>query len=592
MTKKLSLILAMLLCLNCIFSAASAYDSGWSHYKGPSAAEPTEEPVEIPTEEPVVEPPVTDPVVTAPSDEGTIADGLHNAEVGTKPQKPVDGPAPVTNIPSPDINIVPNPVASGEGELRTKSVTLDSITLYNEVDESTQQVLDMLSGTKISVASQGGDASRTIFELAMQGSPLFNLDVQSGTPLYISSNYFGGQTYMIYPEDEFAEKLITAFYNLMEKVSDEPTNLPDLDEVLAIVKSIRSGNTAFGPGQLSVNFEFSQEVDPTALMAPVMDVMSRFVSAEPTENISYRYTDFDPETLEFEWPAEAVLPEITQAASATTGMFFGEDIITFLDSLPQFLADNPELADALNQVIIQAMNQTNPASEIPEGTDVLGDMIKSLRESSQSLEDFYLNLKIDNDEYGSPVLITAEIGKPQDDVNSGLILTIMPVIKYPQSVIEIAGDAFQNDTTIPLFRLLSNSEEGNSSLNFRYADPNDTAIELAQYRTEHDNGSDQVAETTIYFDFSGMFGTINAVKTSVPNNYDGNDVFTQMTYEMSMQGEPMFAADITVEAVSSDALPALTPADAIHASDMTETDYDDLAGTIFMQLMMIVMNFM
>ena len=40
MTKKLSLILAMLLCLNCIFSAASAYDSGWSHYKGPSAAEP------------------------------------------------------------------------------------------------------------------------------------------------------------------------------------------------------------------------------------------------------------------------------------------------------------------------------------------------------------------------------------------------------------------------------------------------------------------------------------------------------------------------------------------------------------------------
>ena len=38
--------------------------------------------------------------------------------------------------------------------------------------------------------------------------------------------------------------------------------------------------------------------------------------------------------------------------------------------------------------------------------------------------------------------------------------------------------------------------------------------------------------------------------------------------------------------------PTLTPADAIHASDMTETDYDDLAGTIFMQLMMIVMNFM
>ena len=32
MTKKLSLFLVILLCMNCIFTAASAYDSGWSHF--------------------------------------------------------------------------------------------------------------------------------------------------------------------------------------------------------------------------------------------------------------------------------------------------------------------------------------------------------------------------------------------------------------------------------------------------------------------------------------------------------------------------------------------------------------------------------
>ena len=589
MTKKLSLFLVILLCMNCIFTAASAYDSGWSHYKGPAAGEPTEEPAAAPTEEPVVEIPVKDPE-TGSSDEGTIADGLHNSNADIKSKEPVAVPAPVISVPAP----VSGPANSGNGELRTRTIILDSLTLYSDIDESTQQVLDMLSGTKVSLATQAGEASRSFFELDLQDSPLFTLGLQSGTPYYVSSNFLGDETYMIYSEDEFTEKLVTSFYKMMEQMSDDTSGLPELDEVLAAIKSIRNSRTGLATAEISANFNFTQEVDPTALMMPVMDLMSRFVPAEPTEAIAYRYTDFDPETLEFEWPAEVVLPEISEAASATTAMFFGEDIITFLDSLPQFLSDNPELADALNQVIKQAMAQTNPGMDIPEDTDFLGEMISSLRESSQSLEDYYLNLKIDNDASGAPVLITVEIGKPQEDVNSGLILTIMPVNSYPQSVVEIAGDAFQNDMTIPLFRMLSNSnsEDGNSSLNFRYSDPNDNAMEYAMYRNEYESGSNQVADTTIYFDVSDLFGTITASKTSVPNNYGGVDAFTQMTYDMSVKGEHMFTADFTVEAVSSDPLPVLTPADAIHASDMTESDFDDLAGTIFMQIMMITMNFM
>ena len=588
MTKKLSLILVMLLCMNCIFTAASAFDSGWGHYKGPAAGKPTEEPViDIP-----VDVPVTQPVTEGTDDDETIADGLRSTGADIQPQKPAEVPAPVVDVPAPANNVAPNPVYTGDGELRTSTITLDSITLYGDVDESTQAVLDMLSGTKISFASQDSEPARSLFELTMQDSPLFSFALQSGTPHYVSSNFLGDETYMIYPEDEFAEKLVTAFYNMMEKVSDDTSGLPDLDEVLATIKSIREGAMGIAPAQLTENFNFTQEINPTALMAPVMDVMTRFVSAEPTENIAYRYTDFDPEEFEFEWPAEVMLPEITQASSATTGMFFGDDIIALLDCLPQFLADNPELADALNQVTIETMAKTDPTMEIPEGTDVLGELINSLRESSQSLEDIYLNLKIDNDAYGSPVLITAEIGKPQDDVNSGLILTIMPVTGYPQTAIEIAGDVFQNDMTVPLFRMLSNSEDGQSSLNFRYADPNNTTMEFALYRNEQENGDSLVTNTTIYFDASGMFGTIEAVKTSVPNSYGSMDVFTQVTYDQSMMGEPMFSAAFTVEAVSDDPLPVLTPADAVHASDMTEADYDDLAGTIFLQIMMITMNFM
>lgn len=592
MTKKISLLLVMLLCMNCIFTAASAYDSPWSHYKGPASGEPAEQPTEEPVVETPVEAPVTEPVTEIIYDEGTVADGLHSTGAEIQSEKPAAIPEPVIDVPAPVNNSEPGTLFSGSGELRTKTLTIDSISLYGEIDENTQNILNMLSGIKMSSASQNGAASRTVIDLSMQDNPLFTLDVQSGTPYYISSNFLGEETYMIYSEDEFAEKLVTAFYRLMEKTSGDTSNLPELDQVLSVIKSIRQGKIGTRPDQITANFNLTQEVDPSALMAPVMDIMTRFVPAEPTKDLSYRYTDLDPETLEYEWPAEASLPEISEAASATTAMFFGEDIITLLDCLPQFLADNPDLTDALNQVIAEAVSKTNSGTEIPEGTDFLGELINSLRESSQSLEDYYLNLKIDNDAYGSPVLITVEIGKPQDNVNTGLILTIMPVNNYPQTAVDIAADAFQNDETLPLFRMISNSQDGDSSLNFRYADPNDTALEFAQNRHEFENGDNLVAETTINYDFSGISGKISAVKTSVPNSFGGVDVFTQATYDQSMMGQPMFTVDLSAEVVSSDPLPVLTPADAVHASEMTETDFDNLAGTVFMQLMMIVMNFM
>lgn len=592
MTKKISLLLVMLLCMNCIFTAASAYDSPWSHYKGPASGEPAEQPTEEPVVETPVEAPVTEPVTEIIYDDGTVADGLHSTGAEIQSEKPAAIPEPVIDVPAPVNNSEPGTLFSGSGELRTKTLTIDSISLYGEIDENTQNILNMLSGIKMSSASQNGAASRTIIDLSMQDNPLFTLDVQSGTPYYVSSNFLGEETYMIYSEDEFAEKLVTAFYRLMEKTSDDTSNLPELDQVLSVIKSIRQGTIGTRPDQITANFNLTQEVDPSALMAPVMDIMTRFVPAEPTKDLSYRYTDLDPETLEYEWPAEASLPEISEAASATTAMFFGEDIITLLDCLPQFLADNPELTDALNQVIAEAVSKTNSGTEIPEGTDFLSELINSLRESSQSLEDYYLNLKIDNDTYGSPVLITVEIGKPQDNVNTGLILTIMPVNNYPQTAVDIAADAFQNDETLPLFRMISNSQDGDSSLNFRYADPNDTALEFAQNRHEFENGDNLVAETTINYDFSGISGKISAVKTSVPNSFGGVDVFAQATYDQSMMGQPMFTVDLSTEAVSSDPLPVLTPADAVHASEMTETDFDNLAGTVFMQLMMIVMNFM
>ncbi len=490
-----------------------------------------------------------------------------------------------------------------EPERNVYSFTLNSLELYGEDDPDTQAALDMLSGAKIEYASQPGDSPQYYFEISLPDTQILTYSLQSGTPYYASSNFLGDQTYMIYKEDEFEEKLVTAFYALLEKVSDDTSNLPDLDELLAAIKAIKDGNISVNMSSSMAGFQdlsLPQEIDSSAFTELMGDLMTRFDQAEPASEIYYRYPELDPESFSFEWPAAENLPEIQEAASAMTGTFYGEDLIKFIDCLQQFLIDNPELADTLNQVVVQSLNQSNPEMGIPEGTDVLTELIGSLKESVQGLESYYFIIKMDNNEQGSPVMITAEIGQPSEEGSQGIQLTIIPASDYPVSAVDAALDMFAGEQSMPLFRsiFVSDNENESSGLNFLLAPSYGTKLEYVHHTNTTENvfGS-QNTDTVIDYVYQSSPDTDHAghasiLQTAEANMFDGDNASTQISYTHQTDGDPVFSVTLTTEDRTEEALPILTPVDAVHASDMTDDDYDDLAGTIFMQLMQIMMPFM
>ena len=543
MTKKLYPVLAVLFCLTFIFSAASAYDV-WDHYQGPvifqdpteepvTVSAPTEEPVSAPltTEEPVIEVIPTEGPAVTPNETGrTVADGLRKS--------PAADPISVINVPQTD-PVIPEILSGSSDGAREVTLTLDSIRIYGLEDPYIRKILDKLEGMRFRSVTQSGN-SRSGFSFSMQNKDILTYELQNGTPYYVKSNFLGENTYMILPEDRFEENLVSAFYDLVEQVSDDTSQLPPKEEVITMIGTFRdtiSGGTA---GLPPVSLELTQQVDPTALMGVVMNVMTRFRSAEPTQGIGYRFADFDAATLEYEWPEAASLPAVSEADSATAGTFTGKDLLDLLDALPVFLSDNPELSEALNGAIIQVIQRAQPGTEIPAGTDVLSELIQSMKESVQKSPDTYVTLKIDNDRYGAPALITAEIGKPDGDANSGAIITIMPVSGSQESVLDFAIDAFHGDERLPIFRLLSVSSPDKSfSLNARFADPDSSdGVEFAL--VSRTDSITEAEHTTFSFTAAGQRGDMTIDQTPLPNAFGGKDTTSLIVYEHTASGQQVF----------------------------------------------------
>lgn len=592
MKKRINSLLAVLLCLAMIFSTAGAFDSPWDRYQGPiitkepdpgTVSAPTAEPVDLPTEEPVIEAP-------AAKSEKTIAEGLHDK---TEPKTGTDVVAEPE--PAPIVTVGPDDIFSGfSGDTATRNtVTLNSLNIYGSTDQSVTAILDKLQGMRIISLNQKGEYTRSAFSLSLQDRDILSYEFQGGLPYYVKSNFLGNDTYMIFPEDEFAEKLVSSFYDLIERVSDDTSQLPPKEEVIDMIHQLREG--VLNPSDMmpQMSFELTQQIDPSALTGVFMDVMMRFTEADPTPNIGYRYTDLDLGSMEYEWPAVEGLPAPEQAESATSGVFYGQDLVNFLDALPQFMADNPELAATVNELVIQAVQRTNPGTEIPEGTDMIGELLTSLKESAQGALDFYLSLKIDNGRYGSPALITAEFGKAEETGNSGIILTIMMVNDYPVSTMEVAADAFQGGMSQPVMRMLTVTENGaansvtanvmftapGSNSGFEMAINSETADPFAAVSEEH---------TTIRFSADGQHGNLTVDKLPA----GGSNSTSLITYEHSAGYQPIFGFTMTSETEEVEALPELTPADAVHVSDMSLSDFEDVASNIFLQLMNLVMMFM
>ena len=149
----------------------------------------------------------------------------------------------------------------------------------------------------------------------------------------------------------------------------------------------------------------------------------------------------------------------------------------------------------------------------------------------------------------------------------------------------------------PVFRLLSiaaSDSEGNGTdtLNFIFDVQNDNRLEYAQ-STEHYTASTmtRVSDSDIQFTWNKESGSGKIFTTEKPNTFGKYDSTTQISYDHVSNGSPLFSITATTESSTSTPLPAVSPSDAVAASQMDESDYEQIASNIFMQLLMLTMNF-
>lgn len=564
MNKKFYCLISLLLCVCFIFSQAAALDS-WDHYKGP--------------------------VITKDPDGTTVQ------------TKPVVTDEPKNDIP--DIPVIPDvpEVISGllfDEPSTTSTLSVNSIEINGMDDDTTKQVLDLLSSLKITSQSQKGDTTRGAFAISLADTDLLSFGFQGGETYFVTSNLFGGNTYMINDEDKFEENLAASIYDMVQQMSSgSSSSMVSLEEIQgaigAIREAIRNGNVV----QTTSSFELEEEVNPTALMMGLQPIMEKFGVDDPTTNIAYRYMDYSAQTV-YEWPSESELPQPGKAAAAMSGILGREELLAILDQLPIFFEDNPELAEKLNQAMKEGMEKSNPELTEKYGNDFLGGFIAELRDAvDNNLGSFAIKFKMDQDESGSPILITLLAGeKPEtggEEPESGIKISFMSAADGDQNVYEIDADAFQGLQTMPVLRMLMRADHGDDTkmtANIIFGTDPSSIAEFALTSTNESylTGTSS-SNTDIDVKASDFSAHLSIYKVDKPNLFSDNDTTTVFELSVNASGQPVFSISMTSENQTSDPMPMLTAANSVAASSMTKADYDTLAQSIFMQIMMLTMNF-
>ena len=453
------------------------------------------------------------------------------------------------------------------------------------------------SGLRLDYTTQTGSIPMTSFGLSLSDYPVFSYTLQRTNPYFISSNFLGDNTYMINENDKFEEKLVDAVYRMVEK-SNTGAEMPDINEVYAIIQSIRDGSMNVSPVAMQQSFEFTQEIDPSAFESVMMNLMMRFTEAAPEAENNYFFTDIPQDRILFSWPEVGTLPECQKGTTAISGTITQQNILDILNALTQFLADNPEFADAVNQMVLTAMAQTNPEMAQMEGVNILNEILPGLKESvATNLNDFTLTFKMDQDMYGAPVLFIVEVVSGSGAETTDTIIRFHMANDLNGSAFEAAVDRIQGAQMLPFIRALvstsADKEEGsNVNINFLIDDGEKTAFEYSQL-TETSSIADaaEISNTEINFDLNGERGYGMVFTTGTPNIFGGKDQTTQITYTHISQGTPLITASISGESITTEALPGFTAADAVAVSQMNESDYDTLVTNFFMSIMMLAMIF-
>ncbi len=507
-------------------------------------------------------------------------------------------PSPDPKSVYPSDNITADFNKSQPDESRTEgSLVINSIEPLIDADEQMLSVFSAFSGLRFDYATQNGSVPMTSFNLSLSDYPIFSYALQRTNPYFVNSNFLGENTYMIYEDDKFEEKLVDAVYRMVEK-SGTKTELTDINEVYAIIQSIRDGSINVSPVSMQQSFEFSQEIDPSAFESVLMSLMMRFTEAAPEAENRYLFTDIPESRKLFSWPTVETLPKFQNGTSAISGTFNQQDLLNILNALSRFFADNPELANAVNQVILTSMAQSNPEMAHSEDADLLSEVISGLTENiTENLKDFTLIFKMDQDRYGAPVLFTVETINRTEPETTDTIISFHMSNDPNGSAFEAAIDKVQGQQTIPFMRALlvtSTDEEefSNIKINFRMDDWKKSAFEYAQMTESYSPAAmTSISNTDISFDMNGEQGNAAVFATGFPNDFGGKDVTTQITYTHISQGTPLITASLTGESKTVEALPGLTASDAVAMSQMNVKDYDTLVTNFFMNIMMLAMIF-
>ena len=365
-----------------------------------------------------------------------------------------------------------------------------------------------------------------------------------------------------------------------------------------MIQSIRESgaNTSLTIGTPS----FNEEPDTSAFVPVLMDLLSRFKEAEPEKQNSYLYTDFPQWSRKYTWPEITTLPSFPIPSSAVEAEYTVQDLETLFDALDRFLEDNPDFAAFLNQQLQAGLAKSNPELAREEGVNYLDEMIKEIKPSlMDNLNSTVINVKMDLDENGAPALTTVKITGNNDSSApaSEIIITWHSTKDDVLTVTETAVNVNDQNVIQPVFRLLSivsSDSEGNGTdtLNFIFDIQNDNHLEYAQ-STEHYTASTmtRVSDSDIQFTWNKESGSGKIFTSQIPNLFGEFDSTTQISYDHVSNGSPLFSITATSESSSSTPLPAVSPSDAVAVSQMDESDYEQIASSIFMQLLMLTMNF-
>ena len=562
--KKRNILLVIMLSVLCTFSYAFAYQSFWEQH--------TETPEEN---------------VFISIKDGLVSSNRNNTLSDTSTPK------------EPDISIS-NLQDIKDGVRNESFIRIDSLKLFGNTDGSSNAMIQAVNGLEFDFSTQTGAVPMNSFSLKLAETPLLSYTGQLTAPYFVNCNYLGTQTYMITPEDQFEEKVVDSLYKMIGKMSDGNTNLPDKDSVYQAIRAIRENGISNSlSSSMNMSISFQQNLDASAFEPLMMTLMTKIKEATPTTDMNYFYSDIPKSDLKYEWPQESSLPEIPVPVSAISVTLNADDLSLLLDALSQFCADNPEFTAMLNQQIKAGLERSNPQLANQEGVNYVNEMISGIKDSVQTdMKDTLITVKVDQDQYGAPVLITFGTQKPEGIVNSGVNISFHNMSDIDRSVIEISIDSFTGGVinSRTRFILVNTKNDANSeilSVNAFHKDNKNTHLEYAQKTNNNKQGSSShLSETDIQYLLNDNSGTGKIISTGTPNHFGGNNTSTKITINHSSMAKTVFENELSAESNTTEPTAGYTENDAISAAKMTEADYDRIAGSIFTQIMMMAMSFM